>query len=105
MAKWFLVRHGATDWNKQHRIQGHSNISLNEEGREQAKKLRSRLCSANINAVYTSDLMRATETADILTCNSTTPVHLVSNLREQTFGTWEGLKSEQIDAYIPSLHG
>ena len=105
MAKWFLVRHGATDWNKQHRIQGHSNISLNEEGREQAKKLRSRLCRVNINAVYTSDLMRATETADILTCNSTIPVHLVSELREQTFGTWEGLKSEQIDAHIPALHG
>ncbi|MQF65313.1 histidine phosphatase family protein [SAR202 cluster bacterium AC-409-J13_OGT_754m] len=105
MTKWLIVRHGATDWNQQHRIQGHSNISLNEEGREQARKLRRRLSKVKINAVYTSDLIRASETADILISNSATVVHVFPNLREQTFGKWEGLKSDQIGAYIPALHG
>ena len=105
MTKWLLVRHGATDWNRQLRIQGHSNVFLNMEGRDQARKLGRRLSEFKINAVYASDLSRASETADILTCDSSTPVHLLSNLREQTFGKWEGLKSDQIGTYIPALHG
>jgi len=61
-----LARHGETDWNRERRVQGHTDIPLNEEGRRQARKLAERLRAFEIHALLASDLARAAETARIV---------------------------------------
>ena len=58
-----LVRHGATDWNKDRLAQGQADIPLNRKGRRQARKTAAMLSSYDIDAVYASDLQRAIDTA------------------------------------------
>ena len=64
MTTLLLVRHGETDWNRDGRWQGGSDTSLNDLGREQARSLAAEL-DGDIDAVYSSDLARARETAEI----------------------------------------
>jgi broad specificity phosphatase PhoE len=61
-----LARHGETDWNRDRRVQGHTDIPLNEEGRRQAARLAARLQAFEIHAIVASDLARAAETARIV---------------------------------------
>ena len=63
MARLLLVRHGKTEWNESGRYQGISDISLSEEGLRQAEALGQRLAGEKIDAVYSSDLKRAVQTA------------------------------------------
>lgn len=66
MVTFFLFRHGETDWNAEGRFQGHLDIPLNARGREQAKQLAVPLRSQNLQAIVSSDLSRAVDTAEIL---------------------------------------
>ncbi len=93
-----LIRHGQTNWNLEQRFQGQSDIPLNETGRKQAAALAERLAAETFDAVYTSDLQRATETAKII-CAS--PIHPDPRLREVNFGDWEGLTYDEIKAKHP----
>lgn len=86
-----LVRHGETDWNRDHRVQGHTDVPLNEEGRRQARALSGLLDGHVFDAVYSSDLSRALETATILAEPRLLAVRTLESLREKNFGTWEGL--------------
>jgi len=86
-----LVRHGETDWNAEGRLQGHTDTPLNDYGRRQARALADELAGAPIDAVYTSDLARARETAEILGGRLGLPVALDPELREKNWGSWEGL--------------
>ncbi len=99
MTTLILVRHGETDWNAQHRWQGHSDMPLNGVGRKQAGLLASEL--ERVDAVYSSDLARARETAEILAQRIGLEVHLDPRLRERGFGAWEGLTTQEIESSFP----
>jgi len=91
-----LVRHGETDWNRDHRVQGHTDVPLNDEGRRQARALSDRLDVHLFDAVYSSDLSRALETATILAVPRSLDVTTLYSLREKNFGTWEGLTDADV---------
>jgi len=94
----YLIRHGETEWNKLRRIQGHSDIPLNESGNEQARRLAERYRETTFAAIYASDLQRARDTAAPLAEALGLPVHTLADLRERCYGTWEGLTYEEIRA-------
>jgi phosphoserine phosphatase len=97
-----LVRHGETDWNRDRRVQGHSDTPLNDTGRAQAHALAEELAGEELDAVYCSDLLRAHETARIVAERKGLDVTAISDLRERHFGTWEGLTDEEIFARFPA---
>lgn len=94
----WLVRHGLTAWNAQQRFCGHSDIPLSASGRVQAHWLARRLEGEAIGAIYTSDLARAHETAEIIAYQSKKiiPVEVSAAWRELNFGAWEGLTYVEI---------
>lgn len=99
MTTLILVRHGETDWNAQHRWQGHSDTELNDAGREQARRLAEGL--EQVDALYSSDLARARETAEILAGTIGLEVRFDRRLRERGFGAWEGMTTEEIESSFP----
>jgi 2,3-bisphosphoglycerate-dependent phosphoglycerate mutase len=86
----WVVRHGQTDWNLEHRIQGWTDVPLNHVGQIQAKKLGRHLEGIPFVALYTSDLERAHTTATILHQHTGVPIVVDRRLREKRFGTLEG---------------
>jgi probable phosphoglycerate mutase len=96
-----LVRHGETDWNRDRRFQGHADQPLNEAGREQARALADELAGERIDVVYTSDLVRAHETAEIVAARLGVDVVARSELREIDVGDWEGLTWPEIEERHP----
>lgn len=95
------VRHGQTDWNAQLRIQGHTDIALNEQGRRQAAQLARALADEGLHAVYSSDLQRAHDTAHAVAAPAGLVVQHAPGLRERRFGRFEGLTFAQIDERWP----
>jgi probable phosphoglycerate mutase len=93
-----LVRHGETDWNAEGRLQGHTDRPLNDHGRRQAHELAEELTGEQLDAIYSSDLVRARETAEIVGERLGLPVMLDRGLREKNWGTWEGLTPAERDA-------
>lgn len=85
-----FVRHGVTAWNKEGRAQGSSNIPLDEEGVETAKKLAVRLADEEWDAIFTSPLTRARQTADLIASESGIEVVEDERLRERSGGLIEG---------------
>ncbi|KQL45509.1 phosphoglycerate mutase [Brevibacillus choshinensis] len=94
----YLVRHGETEWNQIRRIQGHSDIDLNEQGLRQAEQVARRFRGETIHAVYSSDLSRARVTASRIADQSGSTISTRSTLRERCYGQWEGLTYEEIRA-------
>jgi broad specificity phosphatase PhoE len=92
-----LVRHGETDWNADGRLQGHTDRPLSDYGRRQARQLAGDLEDEELEAIYSSDLARARETAEIVGERLDLPVVLDPDLREKDWGTWEGLTSVERD--------
>lgn len=89
--KIILVRHGQTEWNHSQRLQGHSDVPLNDSGRKQASKLAEYFLQREpIEAIYCSDLARARETAEIIARSLDLDVIIDKRLREISFGNWEG---------------
>ena len=84
------VRHGETDWNRDTRIQGHTDIALNEHGQWQAQQLAQALRDEPIAAFYASDLSRALATAQAVARWHNLPVSTHTGLRERCFGRFEG---------------
>ena len=97
MTTIFLARHGETDWNAQDRWQGHADTPLNERGREQARDLAARLADVPFEVVYSSDLRRARETAEIVVAGRDLAIREDPALREIDVGSWQGLTNAAID--------
>lgn len=104
MTQLLLVRHGETDWNRELRVQGHADPSLNETGRRQARALAERLAGVRVDAIYSSDLARARETAEILAASFDAPVRFDAALREVDTGNWTGLTRDEILESFPDAH-
>lgn len=96
-----LIRHGQTDWNLARRIQGSTDIPLNEKGRADAHRAAAHLSGASHDAIYTSPLARAKETAEIIAAELGLPLTgIVPDVREREFGEGEGmLVSDYIQTY------
>ncbi len=94
--KIYLVRHGETEWNSTNRFQGSTDVPLSQHGIEQAKKVANKLKNYNIEAIASSDLSRALDTAKELANIINVDIQLNPGLRELSFGEWEGLTAEEI---------
>lgn len=93
--EFILLRHGETEWNALGRLQGHLNSPLNPEGLRQADALASRLASVSFQALYSSDLGRALETARRIAARTGHGVSQDTRLRERGLGILEGLTREE----------
>ena len=95
---FYIVRHGQTDWNVQKKIQGHTDIPLNETGHMESKRLAAELTGTTFDVAYSSDLKRAYETSLIIKNNHALDVFKDKRLRERHFGKWEGRYFSELDA-------
>jgi broad specificity phosphatase PhoE len=96
-----LARHAETDWNRDHRWQGHADPPLNATGIEQAEELARRLAGEHFDAIYSSDLRRASETARAVARGRGLEVILDGGLREIDVGEWSGLSTTEIEERYP----
>lgn len=96
------IRHGETAWNRDARIQGMLDIGLNDHGLRQAQRLAASLAPDELHAVYSSDLVRARDTAQAVADACGLPVRLEPGLRERAFGIFEGLSFGEIEAAFPA---
>lgn len=93
----YIVRHGETEWNVQRIIQGQTDSRLTEKGQKQAKILAERFRNIKFDAVFSSDLVRAQRTAEIISIEHSLAVKTVKVLRERKFGRFEGKKEEEFE--------
>jgi probable phosphoglycerate mutase len=99
----WLVRHGESTWNVQGLVQGHADDAvLTALGQRQAAELGAHFTDASIAAIYSSDLLRARQTADGMAANLGLPVWVDARLRERSFGDVEG---QAVAALTPALTG
>ncbi len=92
--KIWILRHGETDWNVQWRMQGQTDIPLNEKGKAQAQEAAERLKNTKFDAVYSSPLVRARETAETIAAPHGLHVITDDRLKEMAFGEFEGTTPE-----------
>ncbi|MBO9607051.1 MAG: histidine phosphatase family protein [Paenibacillaceae bacterium] len=95
MTTFGFIRHGNTDWNIEKRVQGQADVPLNETGRRQAQALAARLAGETWDALISSDLSRARETAEIVGRTLGHQVRTDARLREQGYGQLEGLLEQE----------
>ncbi|HSH35133.1 histidine phosphatase family protein [Schnuerera sp.] len=97
MKRIYLVRHGESEWNLLKKIQGQQDISLTANGIKQANLIGNRLINEKIDKIYSSDLIRAYKTAEIIGNKLNLDVIQMVEFREIHFGIWEGISNEEIE--------
>jgi 2,3-bisphosphoglycerate-dependent phosphoglycerate mutase len=98
-----FIRHGETDWNRLKRIQGHVDIPLSAHGVQQAEQLGVRLArEGRIDAIYSSDLQRARQTAEPFAEALGLEIRLSEGLRERFFGAFQAHDSDEINEKFPA---
>jgi len=102
--KLVLIRHAETDWNRERRYQGHCDTPLSATGRVQAEAAARLLAGEPIEAVWSSPLRRARETAAAIAAPLGLTVHVGEEFAEMRFGAWEGLTVEEVTARFPALY-
>jgi probable phosphoglycerate mutase len=110
MTTILLARHGESDWNRAKRWQGFADRPLTDLGRRQAEELADRLEGTELDAIYSSDLQRARETAEAVARRRELEVRTTPDLREVDVGSWSGLTRAEAEARYPEayarwLHG
>ncbi|HEX3061855.1 MAG TPA: histidine phosphatase family protein [Usitatibacter sp.] len=101
MTRLIVVRHGQTRWNVAAIIQGQGDSELTEEGIAQAEAIAERLARERCDALISSDLGRAHETAKRIAARNGHPIVLDPRLRERAFGVGEGMTYEEVDRAYP----
>lgn len=96
----YIIRHGQTDWNIEHRTQGHTDIALNKNGIVQAELISQKIANLKIDSIISSDLKRAYMTAQIINKNFNKNIETDKRLREFCFGTLEGITRDKITQEI-----
>lgn len=87
----YLIRHGETFWNREERVQGHIDIGLNERGQWQAEQLGQYMSNRRLDAVISSDLIRAADTAQAVAKAHKLEVQLDAKIRERNYGVMQGM--------------
>ena len=100
--KLILIRHGETDWSCQKRYCGFTDAPLNQRGRDQARQLSKRLKEKKVHKVYSSDMKRTVEFANIVFEDA--PIEQFPGLREMNFGIFEGLTYQEIIDRYPEIY-
>ncbi len=103
LPRLLLVRHGLTEFNTARRFMGFSDIELSPAGRRQATRLRDALAAEAFDAVYSSDLKRSLETAEIVTGERDLEIITCPELRECNYGSCEGLTFGEIGERYPDV--
>ena len=88
----YIMRHGTTDWNVLHKLQGRTDIPLNEDGRAMARAAHDACLNTHFDLCYSSPLKRAAETAEILLSGRNIPIRTDDRLMEMSFGVYEGVE-------------
>ncbi len=104
MLQLFFIRHGETEWNVEHRLQGRLNSNLTENGIRDAKLLGKRLMEIDFDAVYASPSLRTIETAKLVIGERTLPFKTDERLMEIDLGDWEGRTIDEIKAMDPKRY-
>jgi len=99
-----LLRHAETDWNRERRFQGWRDVPLSATGREQAESAARLLAATRIEAVWSSPLARARDTAAIIAAPHRLAVQESDAFREMGFGEWEGLTRDEVRERFPDAH-
>jgi probable phosphoglycerate mutase len=97
----FLVRHGATVLTAEDRFAGETDVLLSDEGRDQARRLSTRLAPERVAAVYASPMKRTVETARILAAPHDLPIVCLPALREMSHGRWEEKTRKEVERLYP----
>ncbi|MCH8978077.1 MAG: histidine phosphatase family protein [Armatimonadetes bacterium] len=99
----YLVRHGQTSWNKEGRAQGHSDTELDDDGLAQARSLVAPFSKIEVKRVLSSDLKRCAQTAACIGEATGVEVEHMKNLREQSFGSFEGSPYEVLRQHLAQV--
>lgn len=95
--KFYIVRHGETEWNAKGLLQGHTDIPLSETGIAQAKEIAKELKNVRFDKAYSSDLLRAQKTAEIIVLERKLAVETTKELRERMHGKYEGKPASNLE--------
>lgn len=93
----YIIRHGQTEWNITHKLQGKADIQLNDKGIEQAKQAKNIFNNLDIDLIICSTLDRAKETAKIINEDKNIPIIYDERIRERNYGILEGCSTREID--------
>lgn len=93
MKMLYIIRHGLTDWNTKHKLQGQTDVPLNDEGRAMAREAHEEYMDVHFDVCFCSPLIRARETAGILLEGRDIPVYFDDRIKEMSFGSYEGIEN------------
>lgn len=103
MARLILARHGQTEWNVERIFRGRADVALDEIGIKQAKLLGKYLSSWELEAIYSSPLRRALDTANIIAHHQKVGVRIAEGLTDFDFGEWQALPEQEVSRLYPDL--
>lgn len=101
--RFYVIRHGETLWNTERRMQGHSDSPLTDRGLEQAQRRAKELAEVPFNEIFSSDLLRAQRTAEIIALEHNLAVTTNNLLRERAFGSYEGKTVEEYQEQLQNM--